>query len=77
MMVMGGKIKGGVYGGFPGNIDEARGGKGDPADDNALPVYNDFRCAASEVLRVRGGATNLADIFPGYVQETPLGLAVA
>ena len=69
MLALGGKIRGGVYGGFPTSI--ADGPEGD------LTVMNDYRQVLSEILKVRCGATNLGAIFPTYTQQSPLGLAVA
>lgn len=68
MFALGGKIKGGVYGGFPGTI--ADGPEGD------LTVMTDYRRVLSEILQVRCGATNLGSIFPTYTQQSPLGLTV-
>ncbi len=69
MLALGGKIRGGVYGGFPTTI--ADGPEGD------LTVMNDYRRVISEILSVRCGATNLGAIFPTYTQQAPLGLAAA
>jgi uncharacterized protein (DUF1501 family) len=66
--VMGNKVRGGIYGDFVSNI--APGPEGD------LAVLNDYRRAISEVLSVRGGATDLATVFPTYTQQTPFGLCV-
>jgi len=68
MFVMGHKIKGGVHGSFPSSITD--GPEGD------LSVLNDYRRVASEVLGVRGNATNLPAVFPTYTAQTPLGLAL-
>lgn len=69
MFVMGRKIKGGVHGAFPSSIVD--GPEGD------LAVLNDYRRVASEVLSVRGNATNGSTIFPTYTPQTPMGLALA
>lgn len=69
MFVMGGKVKGGVYGSFPGSI--ADGPEGD------LTVLNDYRRVVSEILSVRGDAANLGSVFPTYTQEAPFGLCLA
>lgn len=68
MMVMGGKIRGGVYGSFPSSIVD--GPEGD------LAVLNDYRRPLAEILTVRGDATNLSGIFPTYDQESALGLCL-
>lgn len=69
MFAMGGKIRGGVYGNFPSTISQ--GPEGD------LAVLNDYRRVLSEILQVRCGASNLTAIFPTYVQQSPLGLAIS
>jgi len=69
MFVMGRKVKGGVYGAFPSTITD--GPEGD------LAVLNDYRRVASEVLSVRGNATNLPAVFPTYTAQSPLGLTLA
>jgi len=66
MFVMGRSIRGGVHGGFPGEIVNA------PEGD--LVVLNDYRHVLAEVLAGRGGATDLGRVFPGYGGHTPLGL---
>lgn len=68
MFVMGGKVKGGVYGAFPSSIVD--GPEGD------LTVLNDYRRVASEVLTVRGGASSVSTIFPTYTPQTNLGFAL-
>jgi uncharacterized protein (DUF1501 family) len=67
-LVMGGKVRGGVYGSFPGTIVD--GPEGD------LEVLNDYRRTVSEVLSVRGGTASLNTIFPTYVQTSPLGICL-
>ena len=67
--VMGGKVRGGVYGNFPATIVD--GPEGD------LTVLNDYRRSISEILSVRGGASSLGSIFPTYAQESPFGLVAA
>ena len=69
MMAMGTKINGGIHGGFVSTIEDG------PEDD--LEVITDFRRPVSEILSVRGDATNLSSVFPTYSQETPLGLCQA
>lgn len=67
--VMGGRIRGGVYGSFPGAITD--GPEGD------LAVLNDYRRVVSEVLAVRGGASSLGSVFPTYTPQSPLGMCLA
>jgi len=68
MLVMGGRVKGGVYGDFVSSITD--GPEGD------LTVLNDYRRVISEILSVRGDATNLESVFPTYTQQSPLGLCL-
>ncbi len=70
MFVMGKKIRGGVYGAFPTSIVD------DPQHGD-LTVMNDYRRVLSEVLSVRGDASNLSTIFPTFTQQSALGLALA
>ena len=69
MFALGGKIRGGVHGDFPSTVSQ--GPEGD------LAVLNDYRRVLSEILQVRCGASNLTAIFPTYVQQSPLGLAIS
>ncbi len=66
MFVLGRNVAGGVHGEFPDQIVDA------PEGD--LVVLNDCRHVLAEVLGTRGGATDLAAVFPGYQGHTPLGL---
>jgi len=70
MFVMGRKIRGGIYGAFPTTIVD------DPQHGD-LTVMNDYRRVLSEVLSVRGNATNLSTIFPTFSQQSALGLALS
>ena len=65
-LAMGRKVNGGVYGDFVDTIED--GPEGD------LTVLNDYRRPISEILSVRGGATDLGAVFPTYSQEGALGL---
>jgi uncharacterized protein (DUF1501 family) len=67
MLVMGGNVRGGVFGRFPTTISE--GPEGD------LEVLNDWRTVLAEVLTVRGGLplSRLSTVLPGW-SGTPLGL---
>lgn len=69
MIVLGGGINGGVYGSMP-SLKPANLVMGD------VPITTDYRRVLSEVVskRLANGA-NLAKVFPGYTQETPLGIA--
>ena len=67
MLVMGGGIRGGVYGSFPDRIEN--GPEGD------LVVLNDYRQVLAEVLTVRAGGTDLARTFPTWSPQAHLGLA--
>jgi uncharacterized protein (DUF1501 family) len=69
MFVMGGGIKGGVYGPWPGVVENA-----DP--DRDLSVTTDFRTVLSEVVRKRLDNPNAAQVFPGYTPVAPLGVTV-
>lgn len=66
MLLMGGGIKGGVHGPFVPTI--ANG----PEDD--LTVLTDYRTVMSEVLTVRGGATDPSLLFPTWTPAAPLGV---
>ncbi|HNE35266.1 MAG TPA: DUF1501 domain-containing protein, partial [Microthrixaceae bacterium] len=69
MFALGGKVRGGVYGDFPATVED--GPEGD------LTVMTDYRRVVSEILEVRGGATNPTAIFPTYTPQAPLGLTVS
>lgn len=64
--VMGGKVRGGVYGGFVPAIED--GPEGD------LAVLNDWRWSVAEVLTTRGGAPSTATIFPTLAPAASLGM---
>ena len=66
MFVLGQKIVGGVYGPFVPSITD--GPEGD------LAVLTDYRRPVSEILSVRGGASNLGAVFPTYTPQAALGL---
>lgn len=66
MLVMGGAVRGGVYGEFPDRIEN--GPEGD------LRVLNDYRDVMAEVLTARGGAPDLEQVFPGTTEHRTLGL---
>lgn len=71
MMVMGGGIRGGLYGDWPGLA---------PADidGNALRVTVDYRSVLADILQYRLMTGNLAAVLPGYVDtpEKRLGFAL-
>ncbi len=66
--VMGGNVRGGVYGSFVPTI--ADGPEGD------LTVLNDWRRSVAEVMAVRGGAPSTSTIFPTLGGGDPFGLCV-
>ncbi len=71
MMVLGGGIRGGLYGNWPGLAPAA-------IDGNALRVTVDYRSVLADVLQYRLATANMAAVLPGYV-DTPdkrLGLAL-
>ena len=71
MMVMGGGIRGGLYGNWPG-LNPA------DIDGNALRVTVDYRSVLADILQYRLATGNLATVLPGYV-DTPdkrLGFAL-
>ncbi|WP_430791987.1 DUF1501 domain-containing protein [Actinoplanes sp. G11-F43] len=71
MMLLGGGIRGGrVYGAWPGL------GPGALADGD-LAVTTDYRSVIGEVLQKRCGLGSLAEVFPGGVKPSTLGLATA
>lgn len=68
MMVMGGTVRGGLYGQWPGlHHDQLYDG----AD---LAVTTDYRRVLGEILTVRLGNPNIDVVFPGYEGYAPLGL---
>jgi uncharacterized protein (DUF1501 family) len=71
MMVIGGGIRGGLYGDWPGL------GAAD-IDGNALRVTVDYRSVLADILQYRLATGNMAAVLPGYV-DTPdkrLGFAL-
>jgi uncharacterized protein (DUF1501 family) len=72
MMVMGGGIRGGLYGNWPG-LDPAG-----EIDGNGLRVTVDYRSVLADILQYRLATGNMAAVLPGYV-DTPdkrLGFAL-
>ncbi|MEM9774558.1 MAG: DUF1501 domain-containing protein [Chloroflexota bacterium] len=68
MMVMGGEVKGGLHGTWPGLHT-------DQLYDNAdLAVTTDYRQVLSEILIRRFENNNVGTIFPEYTSYTPLDL---
>ena len=63
MFVMGGGIRGGVYGDWPGLAPAA-------IDGNALRVTVDYRSVLADILEHRLATGNLATVLPGYA-DTP------
>ncbi len=73
MMVMGGKVNGGVYGSWPGLQP------GDLVDNNDLQVTTDYRKVMTEILVRRLCNPNIETVFPNYPAEYqstggPLGI---
>ncbi len=70
MLVIGGKINGGLYGAWPGLASEQ-------LYDNAdLAVTTDYRHILSEILVKQLGNPNLGRVFPDFADYSPLGLAM-
>jgi uncharacterized protein (DUF1501 family) len=69
MFVMGGGVKGGVYGRWPGVVESL-----DP--DRDLSVTTDFRTVLAEVVGKRLDNPNATQVFPGYTPVAPLGITV-
>ncbi|HUH86236.1 MAG TPA: DUF1501 domain-containing protein [Stellaceae bacterium] len=69
MMVLGGKVQGGVcYGSWPGL-------KAKDLDEGVdLAVATDYRQVVSEVLAAHRGGPVAKDVFPGYAGQARLGL---
>ncbi len=63
MFVMGGGIRGGVYGDWPGLAP-------DNIDRNALRVTVDYRSVLADVLQHRLATGNMGAVLPGYI-DTP------
>ncbi len=70
MFVMGGGIRGGVYGDWPG-LDPAA------IDGNALRVTVDYRSVLADILQHRLATGNLAAVLPGYVDDPEKRLNLA
>ena len=69
VFVMGGGIRGGLYGQWPTLLDDV-----DP--DRDLTVTTDFRTVLAELLSVRLGNPAIDQVFPGFTPPaSPLGLA--
>jgi uncharacterized protein (DUF1501 family) len=71
MMVMGGGVRGGLYGNWPG-LDPAA------IDGNGLRVTVDYRSVLADILQYRLATGNMATVLPGY-DDTPekrLGFAL-
>jgi len=67
MFVLGGGVRGGVHGAWPGLEEEAL------VDRNGVAPLNDFRDVFAEVLARRVGGADLDAVFPGLAHR-PLGL---
>jgi uncharacterized protein (DUF1501 family) len=69
MMVMGGGVRGGLYGDWPGLESQN-------IDGNALRVTVDYRSVLADILQYRLGTGNMNVVLPGYVDapEKRLGL---
>jgi len=68
MMVLGGMVRGGLYGTWPGLATEV-------LFDNAdLPITTDYRKVLAEIADRRFGNPNIGAIFPGYAAGGYLGL---
>jgi uncharacterized protein (DUF1501 family) len=69
MFVVGGPVSGGkIYGKWPGLEKEQL------YEGRDLAVTTDFRAVLSELVGGHLGTADLAQVFPGYKPETPLGL---
>ncbi len=68
MMVLGGRVNGGIYGQWPGLSNEQL------FDGADLEVTTDFRTILSEILIRRLSNNRLGLIFPGWTDYTPLGI---
>ncbi|MFT4232870.1 MAG: DUF1501 domain-containing protein [Leucobacter sp.] len=66
MLVLGGGVKGGYYGRWPGLEN---------TQDSDLPITSDYRDVLSEVVAKLYPERSLASIFPGF-SRTPLGFMV-
>ncbi len=71
MVVMGGGVRGGLYGDWPGLESQN-------IDGNALRVTVDYRSVLADILQYRLGTGNMAAVLPGYVDapEKRLGLVM-
>ncbi|MBU4207049.1 MAG: DUF1501 domain-containing protein, partial [Actinobacteria bacterium] len=66
--IMGGSIKGGIYGSMPtlskGNLT-----------DGDVPITTDYRQALSEVVSKRLNNAHVSEVFPGFTPGAALGVA--
>lgn len=71
MFVIGGGIRGGLYGDWPGLAP-------DDIERNGLRVTSDYRSVLADILQYRLGTGDMAAVLPGY-DDTPdrcLGFAL-
>ena len=68
MLVIGGNVRGGVYGNWPGLHPDQRFEGAD------LAPTTDYRTVLSEILLRRFGNPSVGDVFPGFTGYSPLGL---
>jgi uncharacterized protein (DUF1501 family) len=69
VLVLGGNVRGGLHGDWPGLHPDQR------FDNADLAPTNDLRRLLSEILIRRAGNPNLGEVFPGYAGYSPLGIA--
>ncbi len=68
MLVLGGAVRGGLHGEWPGLAPDQL------YDGADLAVTTDYRRVLSEILVRRLGNPNLGQVFPGYADYGPLGI---
>jgi uncharacterized protein (DUF1501 family) len=68
VMVMGGKVNGGVHGAWPGLANNQL------YDGADLAITTDYRRVLSEILIRRMGNNRLDQVFPGYTNYAPMNV---
>jgi uncharacterized protein (DUF1501 family) len=68
MLIIGGNVRGGIYGDWPGLHPDQRFEGAD------LAPTTDYRTVLSEIVIRRFGNPNLGDVFPGFTDYAPLNI---
>jgi hypothetical protein len=68
MLVLGGPVNGGIYGGWPGLSNEQL------YDGRDLAITTDYRRVLSEILIRRLQNPKIGQVFPGYTGYEPMDI---